>query len=472
MNLFLKKLPDVDGAPRLRRCLSAWDLTFLGIGNMIGAGIFVLTGVVAATQAGPAIILSFVIAGIACIFVALSYAELAASVGGCGGGYGYSYAAFGELPAWIVGWITASAAGFSVAAVANGWSGYVANGLAPFGIGLPDYLTKGPAAGGVINLPAVLIVLVLMMVLIAGVKQSAKLNTVIVAAKLSAIVLFIGVALFHVRSGLWQPFLPFGWFTHTANGKTAGVLAGAAIVFFAYIGFQNVSIAAEEAENPQRDVPIGTLAAVTTCALLYIAVSGLLTAIAPYQSLNVSSPIAFALLQVGVNWGSALVAVGVIVGLTSTMLVTYYAGTRVLFAMARDGLLPQAFCRVDPKTQIPINSTIMCGILMAAMAGLVPLGDLAQLASLSRLTEFTLACLGVMTLRVTRPGMHRPFRAPGGVILPVLGMLSCGALITFLPVATLLRFGLYLAVGVAVYFGYAARRSRVTPAETPDEIAA
>ena len=472
MNLFAKKLPDPRAAQALRRCLTAWDLTFLGIGNMIGAGIFVLPGVVAATQAGPAIILSFVVAGIACVFVALSYAELAASVGGCGGGYGYSYAAFGELPAWIVGWITASAAGFSVAAVANGWSGYVANAMAPFGIGLPEYLTKGPAAGGLVNLPAVLIVLVLMTVLIAGVKQSAKLNSVIVAIKLVAIALFVGVALFHIRGELWQPFLPFGWFDHTPDGKTVGVLAGAAIVSFAYMGFQNVSVAAEEAQNPQRDVPIGTLAAVIVCALLYIAVSGLLTAIVPYQSLNVSSPIAYALLQIGVNWGSALVAVGIIAGLTSPMLITYYAGTRMLFAMARDGLLPPVFCRVSAKTQIPVNSTIVCGILIASMAGLIPLGDLAQISSLGRLTEFTLVCLGVIVLRLTKPDMHRPFKAPGGFILPVLGMLSCTALITFLPLATLAGFAFYLAVGLAVYFGYAARRNRATPSQTPDEIVA
>ena len=465
MNLFRKKLPEAEGAPRLRRCLSAWDLTFLGIGQSIGAGIFVLTGVVAATQAGPAIILSFVVAGIACVFVALSYAELAASVGGCGSSYGYSYAAFGELPAWIVGWITASAAGFSIAAVANGWSGYVANALAPLGIGLPDYLTRGPAAGGVINLPAVFIVLVLMMVLVAGVKQSAKLNAMIVAVKLSAIALFVGIALFHIRSGLWQPFLPFGWFTHTADGKTAGVLAGAAIVFFACIGFQNVSIAAEEAQNPQRDVPIGILAAVIACTLLYIVVSGLLTAIVPYQSLNVSSPIAYALLQIGVSWGSALVAVGIIVGLTSTMLVAYYAGTRILFAMARDGLLPPVFCRVSATTQIPVNSTIVYGILVASMAGLVPLGDLAQITSLSRLTEFTLVCLGVMTLRVTRPEMPRPFKAPGGLILPALGILSCLALISFLPIATLQRFALWLAAGIAFYFLYAARRTGALAAD-------
>ena len=471
MNMFRKKLPEPDEVSGLRRCLSAWDLTFLGIGQMIGAGIFVLTGVVAATQAGPGVILSFVVAGIACVFVALSYAELAASVGGCGAAYGYSYAAFGELPAWIVGWITALSAGFSVAAVANGWSGYVANAMAPFGIGLPDYLSKGPSAGGLMNLPAILIVLLLTLVLIAGVKQSAKLNTLIVGIKLLAIALFIGVALFHIRPVLWQPFLPFGWFDHTADGKTVGVLAGAAIVFFAYIGFQSVSVAAEEAQNPQRDVPIGTVAAVMTCTLLYVVVSGILTAIAPYQSLNVSSPVAYALLQVGVSWGSALVAIGVIVGLTSTMLVAYYAGTRILYAMARDGLLPPVFSRVDPKTQIPISSTTICGIVMAAMAGLVPLGDLAQLASVSRLTEFTLVCLGVLTLRVTKPNMHRPFKAPGGVILPVLGMGSCAALIAFLPVTTLLRFAVLLAAGLVVYFVYAVRHSNAAR-QAPDEMPA
>jgi basic amino acid/polyamine antiporter, APA family len=458
MNLLQKKLPETDSTHQLRRCLGAWDLTCFGIGNMIGAGIFVLTGVAAATQAGPAIVLSFVIAGIPCVFVALAYAELAGRVGGCGASYGYSYAALGELPAWIVGWNAVFGIGVTVSAVANGWSGYVNDALTAAGLGLPEILTRGPAAGGLLNLPAVIVILALMTMLLASVRQSAKLNMLIVVIKLFAIALFIGVALFHIKPGLWQPFLPFGWFGQAADGKTVGVLAGAAIVFFAYTGFEATAYAVEEAKNPQRDVPIAILAALSICAALYIAVSGLLTAIATYQSLNVSSPIAYALLQIGVNWGSVLVAVGVIVGLTSTMLTSYYRVIRILFAMARDGLLPRLFCRVDAKTHVPAHTTILCGIVMASIAGLVSLGDLAPLVSVTALMDYGVVCLGVVVLRLTKSDLPRPFKAPGGLIFPVLGVLSCGALIGFLPAGALLQFLLWLAVGVAVYFGYAARR--------------
>jgi len=469
MNLFRKKLPEPAGPQGLRKCLTASDLTFMGIGNMIGTGIFVLTGVAAATQAGPAIILSFIAAGIACAFVAFAYAELAASVGGCGGAYGYSYAAFGELPAWIIGWNLVFGIGTACAAVANGWSGYFNNAMTAMGFGLPELLTKGPAAGGFINVPAMAVVLALMMALFAGVKQSAKLNRGIVFVKLAAIAIFIGVAVFHIDASLWRPFMPYGWFSYRADGTTVGVLAGASLVFFAYRGFQNVSVAVEEAQNPQRDVPIGVIGSLTVCTAIYLAVSGLLTAIAPYDALNVSSPVAYALLRLGYNWGSALVAVGVIIGLTSTMLVLYYALTRVLFAMARDGLLPPFFSALDAKTHTPANAILLSGIIMALAAGLVPLGALAQLVNAGTLAEFMLVCIGVIVLRLTRPEMNRPFKAPGGVIIPVLGVLSCGAFLSFLPLSTLLRFALYLAVGVAVYFGYAARHSRAAASE---EIAA
>src|SRR5215831_358916 len=256
MNLFQKKLPTPEAAAPLRKCLNAWDLTFMGIGQMIGAGIFVLTGVAAATQAGPAIVISFVVAGIACVFVAFAYAELAACVGGCGGAYSFAYALFGELIAWIVGWNLVLGLGIALAAVANGWSGYFANGLASLGLIIPDSLLKGPAAGGTVNLPAVAIILFLMTLLFAGVKQSAKTNMAIVAVKLLALAVFIAVASFHVNFQLWRPFLPYGWFSHTDDGKTVGVLAAASLVFFAYRGFQNPSAAVEEAQNPQRDVPI------------------------------------------------------------------------------------------------------------------------------------------------------------------------------------------------------------------------
>jgi len=465
VNLFRKKLPAGEDAQPLRRCLSATDLTFIGIGQMIGAGIFVLTGVAAATQAGPAIILSFVVAGIACAFVAFAYAELASCVGGCGGAYGYAYALFGEIIAWIIGWNLVFGLGIALAAVANGWSGYFSNALTAMGMGLPDVWTRGPVAGGILNVPAMAIILTIMLLLFAGVKQSAKTNTAIVFVKVTALIVFVTIAAFHVNSALWTPFMPYGWFSHTDDGRTVGVLAAASLVFFAYRGFQNVAIAVEEARNPQRDIPIGILTALFSTTVLYLAVAGLLTSIVPYTSLNVSSPVAFALLQLGINWGSALVAVGVIVGLTSTMLVIYYCLTRILFAMARDGLLPTFFSTIDPRTKAPLNATILCGVVTASIAGVTPIGTLVELVNAGTLAEFSLVCLGVIVLRFTQPNLPRPFRAPGGLILPVLGILSCGALLSFLPLATLGRFALWLGLGVVVYFAYAARRTR--PAVEP-----
>ncbi|HEX3487038.1 MAG TPA: amino acid permease, partial [Micropepsaceae bacterium] len=295
----------------------------------------------------------------------------------------------------------------------------------------------------------------------------------IVAVKLLALAIFIAVASRHIQPALWSPFMPFGWFSHTPEGKTVGVLAGASLVFFAYRGFQTVSVAVEEAHNPQRDIPIGILASLTICTAIYLAVSALLTAIAPYQSLNIASPVGYALLQLGYSWGAALVAVGVIVGLTSTMLVLYYSLTRTLFAMARDGLLPPFFTVLDSRTQTPVKATVLCGVITAAIAGVVPIATLAELVNAGTLAEFMLVCIGVVVLRVTRPEMHRPFRAPGGVIIPLLGVVACGALLSFLPPATLIRFALYLGIGVAVYFFYAARHSHAAAvADAPDEIAA
>jgi APA family basic amino acid/polyamine antiporter len=460
MNLFYRKLPAGQDAQPLRRCLSAWDLTFIGIGQMIGAGIFVLTGVVAATQAGPAIMLSFVIAGIACAFVAFAYAELASCVGGCGSAYGYAYALFGEMFAWIIGWNMVFGMAVALAAVANGWSGYFSNALTAMGVGLPEIWSRGPAAGGVLNLPATGIILALMFLLFAGVKQSAKTNTAIVLVKVTALVVFIAVAAFHINPALWRPFMPFGWLSQTENGQMVGVLAAAALVFFAYTGFHTVAVAVEEARRPQRDIPVGILSALLVCAAIYLMVSGLLTAIAPYTDLNVPSPIAYALLQLGINWGSVLVAAGVIIGLTSTMLVLYYGLTRILFAMARDGLLPPFFGAVDKRTQTPQNATILCGLVTATIAGVVPFGSLVELVNAGRLTEFSAVCLAVIVLRLTRPDLPRSFKAPGGLIFPVLGILACGALLSFLPRMQLLRFLLWLGLGVVVYFAYVARRRR------------
>ena len=469
-NLFRKKHVDNNGDYGLKRVLSAFDLTLLGIGAIIGTGIFVLTGVAAATTSGPAVMLSFVVAGVACAFAALAYSELSSSVGGCGSAYGYSYAAFGELIAWIIGWDLILEYGVAVAAVANGWSGYFNNALTAIGIGLPAALTKGPFAvdsvtkladPGMVNLPAMAIILILTGLLIVGVKESARLNAGMVFIKLLTIAVFVGVAVFHTNPANWDPFMPFGWFSHDELGKPIGILAGASVVFFAYVGFDAVSTAVEEAKNPQRDIPIGILSSLIFCTVIYIVVSGLLTLIVPYTELNVSSPVAFGLQKVGVNWASALVATGVITGLTTVMLVLFYGLTRILVAMSRDGLLPGLFSNVNAKTHTPVKNTVICGVIMAVMAGFIPLGALAELVNIGTLAAFILVCAGVIVLRKTNPDMPRPFKVPGGITIPLLGVLSCGALIAFLPTHTHERFLLWLAAGMVIYFAYGIRHSKL-----------
>ncbi|WP_045836632.1 APC family permease [Hyphomicrobium sp. 99] len=461
-DLFRKKSVAYDDSDfGMKRVLSALDLTLLGVGAIIGTGIFVLTGIAAATQSGPAVVLSFVVAGFACGFAALSYAELASSVGGCGSAYGYSYAAFGELIAWIIAWDLILEYGVSVAAVANGWSGYFNNALTAIGLGLPEHLTKGPFAGGVVNLPAFGIVFVLMIMLIVGVKETARINAAMVAVKLSAIAIFLAVAIFNINPANWTPFAPFGWFDHAADGRPVGILAGASLVFFAYVGFDAVSTAVEEARDPQRDVPRGLVGSLIFCTIIYIVVSGVLTGIVNYTELNVSSPVAFALQKIGFNWASGLVAAGVIAGLTTVMLVLYYALTRIIVGVSRDGLLPPYFSVVNKRTHTPVRTTVIVGIIMAVMAGFIPLGVLAELVNIGTLAAFILVCAGVISLRYTHPDLHRPFKTPGGITLPVLGVLSCGALIAFLPFETHLRFVIWLAIGLVIYFVYSIRHSRL-----------
>ena len=484
---FRKRHPatECETGPALNKVLSAWDLTLLGVGAIIGTGIFVLTGVAAATQAGPAVVLSFVVSGIACAFAALAYAELSASVGGCGSAYGYSYAAFGEFIAWIIGWDLVLEYGVSVAAVANGWSGYLKRGLASLDMPIPDALTKGPFAmksemvnglmtdlpdPGIVNLPAVLIILALMVMLIIGVKQSARLNAAMVFIKLLTIAVFLFVAGKTVfgdldaAKALWTPFMPFGWFDTLEGGKTVGVLAGASLVFFAYVGFDAVSTAVEESRNPQKDVPIGILASLVFCTIIYIVVSGLLTGVVKYDTLNTSSPVADALSAIGFKAGAALVSTGVIAGLTTVMLVLYYGLTRIIFAMSRDGLLPPSMGEVNAKTRTPVRTTVICGVVMAVMAGFIPLGKLAELVNIGTLAAFVLVCGGVIMLRVRQPNLARPFKTPGGLIVPILGVLSCGALVAFLPLETHLRFILWLAAGLVIYFAYGIRHSALNKA--------
>ncbi|HSI37622.1 MAG TPA: amino acid permease [Methylotenera sp.] len=443
----------------LKKCLTAFDLALLGIGCAIGTGIFVLTGIAAATQSGPAVVISFIIAGVASGFAALAYAELAASVGGSGSAYGYSYVAFGEFAAWVMGWILLLEYGVGAAAVANGWSGYFIGTLANFNVHLPEALTKAPMVGGLINLPAFAIIWILTILLIVGVKESARFNNIIVVIKLSTIAIFITLASAHLNTDNWQPFMPYGWFTSLENGKNIGILAGASLVFFAYFGFDAVSTAAEEAQNPQRDLPIGLLASLVFCTIIYIIVSGLLTGVVHYTELNVSSPVAFALTKIGYTWSSTLVATGVLAGLITVLLVLMYGLTRILFAMSRDGLISPIFSEVNPDRKTPTKVILMCGLVVSIVAGFIPLGELAETVNIGTLASFVMVCVGVIVLRIRQPELKRPFKNPWNPLIPVLGILSCGALMSFLPHATWVRFGVWILIGIAVYFLYSVHHS-------------
>ena len=461
-----------DETGELKKVLSAFDLTLLGIGAIIGTGIFVLTGIAAATQSGPAVVISFVISGLACAFAALAYAELASAVGGCGSAYGYSYVAFGEVVAWLIGWILLLEYSVSVAAVANGWSGYAVNAMHLMGIHLPKILTTAPHlvqnaagdvtnTGGIVNLPAMVIILALMGMLIIGVRQSAQLNMGMVFVKVLTICIFIAVAAFNVQPENWHPFMPYGWFHTLPDGKTTGILAGASMVFFAYVGFDAVSTAVEEARNPQRDVPIGIIGSLVFCTVIYIIVAGLLTGLVSYKELNVSEPVAHALTLRGFHWASGLVDTGVIAGLTTVMLVLYYGLTRIILAMSRDGLVSPFLSKVDEQRKTPVRVIVITGVIMSLAAGLAPLGALVEMVNIGTLSAFVLVCLGVIVLRIRQPELHRPFKNPLNPVFPLLGMISCGALIYFLPEVTKIRFTLWVALGVIVYFTYSVRHSKL-----------
>tara|TARA_Y100000588_G_scaffold389085_1_gene490925 strand:- start:334 stop:1785 length:1452 start_codon:yes stop_codon:yes gene_type:complete len=445
MDLFRKKdiTSEADNTEHLRKCLTAIDLTFLGIGAIIGAGIFVLTGIVAATQAGPGIVFSYVLAGFACAFSALSYAELAASIGGCGSAYGYAYAGFGEFIAWIVGWDLLLEYAIAVSAVSVGWSSYFADLLTSLKLQLPNVLLHGPAEGGVVNLLAMLIVMILTALLIVGVKSSTRFNNVMVLVKLCVIGFFIAIASVELDTSNLVPFLPFGW---------TGVMEGASLIFFAYVGFDAVSTAAEEAINPQRDLPIGILGSLITCTILYIIVSLLLTGMVHYSFLNVASPISHALLVLGYKTAAGFVGVGAIAGLTTVMLVLFYGLSRVFFAMSRDGLLPTFFAKINDKTLTPVRIILICGLVMASVSALVPIGDLAELVNIGTLFAFIIVCSGVLILRYTKPELERPFKTPLMPYTPILGILCCAYLIYNLPWFTMMRFVVWMTVGVLIYF--------------------
>jgi basic amino acid/polyamine antiporter, APA family len=505
------------GEHSLKRALGPINLITLGIGAIIGAGIFVLTGSAAAQYAGPAIVLSFILAGAGCVFAGLCYSEFASLIPIAGSAYTYGYATLGEIFAWIIGWDLILEYAFGAATVASGWAGYFVSFLQDFGIRIPPQLTATPythvgnhwipnilvqyqgrwellttmgpmlkqngvdaatlpQVQGVFNLVAFLIIGVITTILVIGIKESANFNSGIVMIKVTIVLIFIAIAgAFAFKhpalvAANWHPFIPsnqgafgeYGW---------SGIARAAGVIFFAYIGFDAVSTAAQEARNPQKDMPIGILGSLVICTILYILVSGLLTGIVPYSALNVADPVAVGIDATGVRWGSILVKLGAIAGLGSVMLVMLLGQSRVFFSMSRDGLLPEWAGAVHPKFRTPWISSITVGVFVAIFASLVPIGILGELVSIGTLLAFVIVCAGVWILRVRRPELHRPFTTPLVPLVPILGIVISFALMASLPWDTWLRLIVWLVIGMAIYFGYGRYHSKVQKL-VPDEVEA
>ena len=462
----------------LKRALGPLNLTTLGIGSIIGTGIFVLTGTAASQNAGPALVISMIIAGIACGFAGLCYAEFAAMIPVAGSAYTYAYATMGELMAWIIGWDLVLEYALSTATVAVGWSGYFLSLLADAGIYLPAALSGAPGetvamgslgtGAGMFNLPAAMIVLLVTGLLVIGIKQSANTNTVLVIIKAMVLVIFVLAGAAYVNRENLTPLIPantgsfgsFGW---------SGILRGAGVMFFAYIGFDAVSTAAQEAKNPQRDMPIGILGSLAICTVLYIAVAIVLLGIVHYSKLNVADPLAVGIDATGLTWFSPILKVSALFGLFSTMLVTLLGQTRIFFSMSRDGLLPSVFRAVHPTFRTPHISTLLTGSIVAIAAGVLPIRVLSVLVSMGTLLAFVLVCIGILVLRRTSPEIERPFRTPGLPWVPLLGAGFCLIQMVALPGTTWERLVIWLAIGMIVYFGYGRRNAARTRAERATE---
>lgn len=444
------------GRPTLKRVLRPVDLILMGIGAIIGTGVFVLSGVAAGLHSGNALPLSFIIAGIVCLFAALCYAEFSTMIPVAGSAYTYCYTALGEIWAWIIGWDLVLEYGLAISAVAIGWSGYFVVLLGSAGIVLPDVIAHPYGQdGGIVNLPAIIIVLALTVLLVHGTTRSAKTNALIVAIKIFVILLFIVLGAGAIQPAHWQPFLPgAGWF---------GVFSGAAIVFFAFIGFDAVVTAAEETHEPQKSLPVGIIGSLVVCMILYVIVAVVLTGILPVAELGnpdaISAPIAYALDRIGYPWGAALVSVGAICGMTSVLLVMIFGQSRILFAMSRDGLVPKLFSVISPVTHTPANGTFFVGIVTAVIAGFFPLSTIAELVNMGTLVAFAIVALGVIILRYQQPGLARPFRCPWVPAIPLLCIGCCIFLIACLNALSHQLFVIWLFIGLAVYFLYGVKNS-------------
>ncbi|MCI5836362.1 MAG: amino acid permease [Veillonellaceae bacterium] len=452
LHQLLGEVSTLDDDRSLRRSLTALDITLLGLGVMIGTGIFVLTGIVAAQYAGPGLMLSFVLAAVVCTFICLAYSELASLIPVAGSSYTYAYVSLGEVFGWLVGWSLILEYTVGASAVAGGWSAYFTSILADAGIHLPKALTAVPAEGGIMNLPAILIVGLAVFFLLRGIRESATANRVLVFVKIGTIFLFLLLAGPHVNPANWTPFLPYGW---------AGVSAGTAVLFFSYLGFDSLSTASEEARNPGRDMPIGIIAALTLTTLLYIAVSAVMTGVLPYTELDTAAPASYVLQRIGSHFGSALIGTGAICGLSTVLLVMIYAQTRAFYAMSRDGLIPEKLCHVHPKYRTPHRVTLLVGAAVALISGFTPIHIVAEMCSAGTIFAFLCSCIGLLVLRKRYPDMPRRFTCPAPKIIAPLGFLSCFYVFTQLSAHTLELFTVWFFLGLLVYFFYGRRHSRL-----------
>jgi APA family basic amino acid/polyamine antiporter len=475
MSLFSRKpiaalQAEAAGESGLKRALGPINLTMLGIGAIIGTGIFVLTGTVAANNAGPAVIISFALAGTASIFAALCYAEFASVVPVAGSAYTYGYATLGELVAWIIGWDLVLEYALSATTVAIGWSGYMVSLLKGWGIHIPATLSAargaqvaledGTMVTAVFNLPAVIIVALVSAILVVGIKESANVNNVIVFVKVAVVIAIIALASSAINTDNWHPFVPANTGTREAFGVT-GIISGASVVFFAYIGFDAVSTAAQEAKNPQRDMPIGIIASLLICTVLYMLVSAVATGVVPYAELNVPDPMAKVADVAGLGWFAVLIKLGAIAGLSSVILVQLMAQTRIFFTMSNDGLLPQWVSILHEKFRTPWITQIVVGVLVAIPAGFLTVTEASHLVSIGTLLAFAIVSAGVLVLRVREPGLHRPFKVPAVWVMAPLGVFSSAYLMYYLPIVAWERLGIWLAIGLVIYFSYGFRKSKL-----------
>jgi APA family basic amino acid/polyamine antiporter len=460
----------------LKRALGAVNLTMLGIGAIIGTGIFVLTGTVAAQNAGPAVVLSFVLAGVASVFAALCYAEFASLVPMAGSAYTYGYATLGEFFAWIIGWDLILEYALGAVTVAIGWSGYVVSFLADIGIHVPPALSAargtvitladGSTVTAIFNLPAVLIIAIVTTLLVIGIKESANVNDVIVIIKVAVVLLFIGGAVWAINADNWSPFMPPNTGERGAFGWT-GVMAGAGVVFFAYIGFDAVSTAAQEAKNPQRDMPIGIIGSLLICTVLYIAVSAIATGVVPYGDLDVPDPIAVAADRAGLGWMASLIKLGAIAGLSSVILVMLLGQSRIFWTMSRDGLLPSFVNQIHPRFRTPWITSIVTGIGVAIFSAVFTVREAGSLVSIGTLLAFVIVSAGILVLRVREPNLARTFKTPWVWFVAPMGAISAVYLMVSLPWRTWERLLIWLVIGLVIYFGYGIRKSKLAGPTTP-----